>query len=233
MGLAPPRFRCVGSPDPRFAVRRLKLVLSAPHLLAVYGVIGIGVILFLETGLVLGLVLPGETLTILAGAYSHVSRPSQPHPELGFVIAAAAVGAIAGGQAGYVLGRVMGARLLERPDGRIYKRRHLERTHEYFRRFGSRTIVIARFVPFVRTLSSPAAGVAAMPIATFAAFNLVGALAWAVVVATSGYLLGGLFDVNHHALLITLGILGASLLPLLVHWLIRRRAARNDRIEAA
>lgn len=198
-------------------------MLSAPHLLAVYGVVGIGVILFLETGLVLGLVLPGETLAILAGAYSHVSRPGQPHPELALVIGAAAVGAIAGGHAGYMLGRVAGTRLLERPDGRIYRRRYLERTHAYFRRFGSRTIVIARFVPFVRTLASPAAGIAAMPIVTFTAFNLLGALGWAVVVATSGYVLGGELDVNDHALAITLGILAVSLLPLLAHRLVRRR----------
>jgi membrane-associated protein len=195
-------------------------VLSAPHLLAVYGVVGLAVILFLETGLVLGLVLPGETLTILAGAYSHGGDAAAPHPQLALVIAAAALGAVAGGEVGYLLGRLMGAPLLERPDGRIFKRRHLERTRRYFARFGARTIVIARFVPFVRTLASPVAGIAMMPARTFTMFNLLGGIAWAVAVSLTGYALGGLLDVNGHALEITLGVLALSLLPLLLHRLV-------------
>lgn len=202
-------------------------MLSAPHLLAVYGVVGLGIVLFLETGLVLGLVLPGETLTILAGAYSHVSDAGAPHPQLVLVIAAAALGAVAGGQVGYLFGRLVGAPLLERPDGRIFKRRHLERTRQYFARFGARTIVIARFVPFVRTLSSPVAGIAMMPAETFTLFNLLGGIAWAVTVALAGYALGGLLDVNAHALAITLGILALSFLPLLFHRLHRLAAGSH------
>jgi membrane-associated protein len=196
-------------------------MLNASHLLATYGLIGLAVIMFLETGVLLGLLLPGETLTILAGAYSHGHVGGQPHPELSIVIYAAAAGAAIGGQAGYLVGRVVGASLLERPDGRIYRRRHLTRTRDYFRRFGSRTVLVARFVPFVRTLASPAAGIGAMPLQTFTAFNLLGAAVWAVTVALSGYLLGGLLDVAHHAFLITLGILAASLLPLVAQRLLR------------
>ncbi|HEX3323865.1 MAG TPA: VTT domain-containing protein [Solirubrobacterales bacterium] len=200
-------------------------MLSAPHLLALYGVVGLTVILFLETGLVLGLILPGETLAILAGAYSHVGHAGAPHPQLGLVIAAAALGAVVGGQVGYLLGRLMGAPLLERPDGRVFKRRQLERTHQYFARFGARTIVIARFVPFVRTLASPVAGIAMMPAKTFSMFNLLGGILWAVTVSLTGYALGGLLDVNRNALAITLGILALSLLPLLLHRLRRLVAA--------
>jgi membrane-associated protein len=189
--------------------------------LATYGLIGLAVVLFLETGLVVGLLLPGETLTILAGAYSHVGNATVPHPELALVIAAAALGAVAGGQSGYLFGRLAGAALLERPDGRIFKRRQLERTHEYFARFGARTIVIARFIPFVRTLASPVAGIATMPAKTFTLFNLLGGILWAITVSLAGYALGGLLDVNSHALAITLGILALSLLPLLFHRLRR------------
>jgi membrane-associated protein len=196
-------------------------VLSAPHLLADYGLVGLGVVLFLETGLVVGLVLPGETLTILAGAYSRVDHGGAPHPQLALVIAAAALGAVCGGMVGYLLGRLVGAALLERPDGRIFKQHHLERTHRYFARFGARTIVIARFVPFVRTLANPVAGIATMPLKTFSLFNLLGGVLWAITVSLVGYELGSLLNVNANALAITLGILALSLLPLLLHRLRR------------
>jgi membrane-associated protein len=183
------------------------------HLLATYGVVGIGVVLFLETGLLLGLLLPGETLTILAGAFSHVHHVAQPHPQLGMVMLMAGLGAALGGQVGYAIGRGTGEALHDRPDGRIYKRRYLERTHEYFERYGAETILIARFVPFVRTLSSPAAGIAEMPVRKFTVYNFASAAVWAVGVATIGYVLGGVLDVDRHALLITLGILIVSALP--------------------
>src|SRR5438128_2681281 len=140
------------------------------HLLATYGVIGVGIVLFLETGVLLGLLLPGETLTILAGAFSHVHHHAQPHPSLALVMLLAGLGAALGGQLGYALGRRTGTALHDRPDGRIYRRAYLDRTHEYFERYGTETILIARFVPFVRTLSSPAAGIAEMPIRRFTAY---------------------------------------------------------------
>jgi membrane-associated protein len=198
-------------------------MLSPGHLLATYGVVGIGVVLFLETGLLLGLVLPGETLTILAGAFSHIQHHGQPHPQLGLVILMAALGAVLGGQVGYVIGRRTGDALHDRPDGRIYKRRHLERTHDYFERYGAETILIARFMPFVRTLASPAAGIAEMPLRRFAIYNAGGAVVWAAVVATIGYVLGGFLDVDHNALPITLGILAVSVSPLAIEIARHRR----------
>lgn len=186
-------------------------VFDVAHLLGTYGVVGIGVILFMETGLLLGLLLPGETLTILAGAFSHVHHAGQPHPQLVLVILCAAGGAALGGQLGYLLGRRTGAALHDRPDGRIFKRRHLQRTHDYFDHYGSETVLIARFVPFVRTLASPVAGVAEMDARRFTAYNIAGAAIWAVVVASAGYALGGVLDVQRHALPVTLGILAASI----------------------
>jgi len=188
-------------------------MLGPGHLLASYGVAGIGLVLFLETGVLLGLLLPGETLTVLAGAFSHSHHHGQPHPQLALVMLFAATGAALGGQVGYVLGRRAGNALQERPDGRIYKRAYLARTHAYFDRYGSETVLIARFVPFVRTLASPVAGLAEMPVRRFTAYNVAGAALWAVVVATIGYLLGGVLDVERHALVITLGILAASCVP--------------------
>ncbi len=204
------------------------MLLSAGHLLSSYGVIGIGVILFLETGVLLGLVLPGETLTVLAGAYSHIASPGSPHPYLGLVIAAAACGAILGGQVGYLIGRRAGPKLFDRPDGRIFRRSQLERTTSYFARFGKSTILIARFVPFVRTLSSPAAGAGGMSLQTFTAYNVAGGLAWAITVASLGYVLGGLISIDRYALFVTVGIAAVSLIPLGLHVREIRRAKAAD-----
>jgi membrane-associated protein len=186
-------------------------VFDVAHLLGTYGVVGVGVILFMETGLLIGLLLPGETLTILAGAFSNVHHAGQPHPQLVLVILCAAGGAALGGQLGYLLGRRTGVALHERPDGRIFRRRHLERTHDYFDHYGAETVLIARFVPFVRTLASPVAGVAEMDARRFTAYNVAGAAIWAVTVATVGYALGGVLDVQRHVLPVTLGILAGSI----------------------
>jgi membrane-associated protein len=202
--------------------------LSPSHLLASYGVIGIGVILFLETGVLLGIVLPGETLTVIAGAYSHSSGPGGTHPSLGLVMLAAGTGAVAGGQMGFLLGRRAGPRLFDRPDGLVFRQSYVERTREYFRRFGKRAILIGRFVPILRTFVSPAAGVGGMPAATFARFNLLGGIAWAIVVATIGYIVGGLVSIDRYALAVTAAIALVSLVPL-IHEL---RAMRTSRARA-
>lgn len=189
-------------------------MLNAPHLLAEFGVVGIGVILFLETGLLIGLVLPGETLTVIAGAYSNVSGPSGSHPSFFLVVVAAGCGAVLGGQLGYMIGRRAGPRLFARPDRLVFRQSWLERTREYFRRFGSRAVIIGRFVPFVRTLVSPAAGVAGMPARAFVPLNLIGGAVWASIVASIGYVIGGIVSIDRYAVFVTAGIAAVSLIPL-------------------
>ncbi len=193
------------------------MLLSAGHMLDSYGVIGVGIILFLETGVLLGVLLPGETLTVIAGAYSHVSTRGSPHPSFVLVVGAAACGAIAGGELGFAIGRRAGPPLFERPDGRVFRRSQLERTSAYFDRFGRSTILLARFVPFVRTMVSPAAGAAGMPAATFSAYNVLGGIAWAIAVAGLGYVLGGFVAIDRYALWVTAGIATLSLIPLIIH----------------
>jgi membrane-associated protein len=192
------------------------------QLIADYGAIGIFVILFLETGFLLGLLLPGETLTIVAGAYSHQTVAGTPHPDLAAVMAAAALGAILGGQLGYLLGRRVGPSLLDRPDGRVFKRRYVDWTHEHFERYGPRTLLIARFLPFIRTIVNPAAGIGRMDAGRFALFNAVGGVFWAVTVTMVGYVMGGLFNVDRYALLVTIGVVVASVAMLMLHQLWQR-----------
>ena len=168
------------------------------HLLAAYGVIGIAVVLFCETGLLVGLLLPGETLTILAGAYSH-GAAGRPHPDFALVVLAAAVGAIAGGQIGYLIGRRVGPSLFDRKDGKLFKHRYVERTHRHFAKYGPATLLIGRFIPFVRTLVSPAAGIGEMPVTRFTMYNIGSGMLWALCVATAGYVVGGLLPIGRSA----------------------------------
>jgi len=199
--------------------------LSPAHLLASYGVIGLALVLFAETGLLLGFFLPGDSLLFLAGAYAHSSAAGQPHPAILAVIAAAAVGAVLGGQTGYLIGRRAGPALFNRPDSRLFKQSYVERTHAYFERFGPRTLVLARFVPIVRTFAAPAAGVGRMSAPTFAVWNLLGGLLWALAVPLLGYALGGAINIDTYLVPITLVVVALSFIPVLLEV---RRARRSS-----
>jgi len=183
--------------------------LSPAHLLASYGVIGLALVLFAETGLLLGFFLPGDSLLFLAGAYAHSS----------------AAGAVLGGQVGYLIGRRAGPALFNRTDSRLFKRSYVERTHTYFERFGPRTLVLARFVPIVRTFAAPAAGVGRMSAPTFAVWNLLGGLLWAVAVPLLGYALGGAINIDTYLVPITLVVVVVSFIPVLLEV---RRARRSS-----
>jgi len=185
--------------------------LSPAHLLASYGVIGLALVLFAETGLLLGFFLPGDSLLFLAGAYAHSS----------------AAGAVLGGQAGYLIGRRAGPALFNRPDSRLFKQSYVERTHTYFERFGPRTLVLARFVPIVRTFAAPAAGVGRMAVPTFAMWNLIGGLLWAVAVPLLGYALGGAISIDTYLVPITLVVVVVSFIPVLLEV---RRARRSSSV---
>ena len=189
--------------------------LSPAHLLASYGVIGLALVLFAETGLLLGFFLPGDSLLFLAGAYAHSSSAGQPHPAILAVIVAAAAGAVLGGQTGYLIGRRAGPALFNRPDSRLFKQSYVERTHAYFERFG----------PLVRTFSAPAAGVGRMAASTFAVWNLIGGLLWAVAVPLLGYALGGAINIDTYLVPITLVVVAVSFIPVLIEV---RRARRSS-----
>lgn len=144
------------------------------------------------------------------------------------MIVAAPSGAIAGGQLGYAIGRRAGPTLFDRRDGRLFRRSQLDATTAYFARYGRSTILIARFVPFVRTVVSPAAGAARVPISVFASYNALGGLVWAVVVAGAGYLLGGLIPIERYGLVVTIGIAAVSLIPLILHLRAMKRHRRPN-----
>jgi membrane-associated protein len=189
--------------------------LDPNHLLGSYGAIGIFLILFAETGILLGIVLPGDSLLFTAGLLCATTDPNK-HLNLVAVLVAAFAGAVIGAQTGYVLGRKVGPRLFSRPDSRLFKQRYVERTAEHLEKYGSvKAVVLARFVPVVRTLMNPLAGVAKMEGGVFLVANVVGAVLWSIGVTLAGFFLGkSIHNVDHYLLPIIAVVVALSLIPI-------------------
>jgi membrane-associated protein len=185
------------------------------------GLIGLFAIVFAESGLFFGFFLPGDSLLFTAGLLS-----SQGHlAPLPVILVGCFVAAVAGDQVGYLFGARVGPSLFRRPDSRVFKQEYVERARAFFERHGSKTIVLARFVPIVRTFAPILAGVGEMQYRTFVTFNLLGGLLWAVGVTTLGYVLGETAPwVEDYLLLVIAVIILLSLLPVAIEVLRSRRS---------
>ncbi len=194
--------------------------LDPEHILDVAGAIGLFLIVFAESGLFFGFFLPGDSLLFTAGLLSSQGRLA-PLPVL---LIGCWVAAVAGDQVGYLFGNKVGPALFRRPDSRIFKQEYIERAQGFFDRHGSKTIVLARFVPVVRTFAPIVAGVGKMRYRTFVVYNVVGGFLWAVGITTLGYVLGNRVPwVEEHLELAILGIVGLSLVPILIEVIKARR----------
>ena len=200
-------------------------LLDAQHLVSTYGLVGILLIVFAETGLLLGFFLPGDSLLFLAGfaAAGNLGGLSQP---VWLVCVAVSVAAVAGAQLGHFLGWKAGPVLFDRPESRLFKRSNVTRAEEVFHRFGpAKAVVLARFVPVVRTFMNPLAGVLEMTPREFFVWNLVGGTVWGTGLTLLGYFLGTVTVVRAHLELFVLAVVAISLLPILVE-LVRGRRSR-------
>lgn len=177
------------------------------------GLIGIFVMIFAESGLLIGIFLPGDSVLFSAGFLASQGWFNFPLLALGSFIAA-----ITGDAVGYTFGRRVGRRLYERPDSRWFKRRHLEMAEAFYEKHGGKAIVLARFLPVVRTLAPIVAGMSAMRYPRFALFNVLGGVFWAIGLTTAGYLLGETVPhVDRYLLPIIALIILVSALPTLIH----------------
>jgi membrane-associated protein len=200
------------------------LNLLDPHsLLASAGALGIFLIIFAETGLLIGFFLPGDSLLFTAGLLCTTSQSSTVHLHLPTVLLAAAAGALIGAEVGYLIGRQAGQALLSRP-GRPRLRHALARSHAAIERYGvRRAIVLARFIPVIRTALNPLAGAIEIPLATFTIWQVVGGLIWSLGVTIGGYELGSrISNVDHYLLPIIALIVVVSLIPVLIELLKHR-----------
>jgi membrane-associated protein len=196
------------------------------HWLAQYGAWAIGLvalIVFAETGFVVTPFLPGDSLLFITGTLAAASSMN-----LHGIVAVLAAAAIAGDALNFTVGRLAAPAVVRRLRGRWLRQSHLDRTHAYFERYGGSTIVIARFVPIVRTLAPFVAGAGRMSYPRFAAYNVVGGLLWVAVMVYAGAALGSRPWVRQHLSEITLGLVALSLVPLVVAAWRRRSAAAGS-----
>jgi membrane-associated protein len=195
------------------------------ELAANYGSLAYGIlflIVFCETGLVVTPFLPGDSLLFAAGALA-----TQGAFNVHLLALLLLVAAIVGDAVNYSIGRRMGPAVFERKNSKIFKPEYLARTQKYFEKYGSKTIVIARFVPIVRTFAPFLAGVGTMSYAKFAFYNVAGAIAWVGLFTYAGYLFGGTPIVQKNFKLVILGIIIISIMPAVIEIIRARREARS------
>jgi len=206
-------------------VRLSVLNLLDPHsLLATLGAAGVFVILFAETGLLIGFFLPGDSLLFTAGLLCAVPLSDPLHLSLPVVLVAAAAGAVLGAQVGYLIGARAGPALLDRPD-RPRLQGGVARARATLERYGTgKAIVLARFIPVVRTVLNPLAGTVGVPVGVFTLWQVVGGLVWSLGVTLAGYVLGSRIPgIDTYLLPIIAVVIVVSLIPLALEVLRSRR----------
>ncbi|HKH06794.1 MAG TPA: VTT domain-containing protein [Acidimicrobiales bacterium] len=200
-------------------------ILDPQHLIETLGLIGLFGIVFAESGLLVGFFLPGDSLLFTAGFLA--SAPSSVddalHLPLGPLLVGCVIAAIAGDQFGYLFGRRVGPALFRRPDSRFFKHENVEKAQAFFDRYGAKTIVLARFVPIVRTFAPIVAGVSRMNYRTFVTFNIVGGTLWGVGVTLLGYFLGQVDVVEENLEVAILAVVAISLVPIALEIVKARR----------
>jgi membrane-associated protein len=198
----------------------LNNVYNVPELIRWVGFPGLVAIVFAETGLLVGFFLPGDSLLITAGVFAAGGLLN-----IRLLVPALILAAIAGNATGYGIGKQTGQALYKRPDSLLFKREHLRMTHEYYEKHGALTIVLAQFIPILRTFAPVVAGVAEMGYVKFAAYNVVGAICWVASMTLAGYALGNLVpDIEKKIHYVVAGVIAVSLVPPAIAYLRRNRA---------
>ncbi|MCL1897504.1 MAG: VTT domain-containing protein [Micrococcales bacterium] len=185
-----------------------------------WALVGVCVVVFAETGLMVGFFLPGDSLLFTLGVFVGAGTISVP---LWAACLAVALCAVAGAQSGYWIGRLVGPKLFTRDNSRVFKPSHIEKTNAYFTRYGGRTIVIAQYVPIVRAFAPPVAGAGKMNYRHFCAFNVVAAFTWGVLLPIAGYWLGRFAWVGNNIDLIIIAIVLVSIVPMVVEYFRHKR----------
>ncbi|MGW1674475.1 VTT domain-containing protein [Streptomyces sp. NPDC002324] len=198
--------------------------LDPDYLLDSFGIWGLLLIVFAESGLLIGFFLPGDSLLFTAGMLITAKTLDFP---LWLAIVLICVSAILGDQAGYMFGKKVGPSLFKRPDSRLFKQENVTKAHEFFEKHGPKSLILARFVPIVRTFTPIIAGVSGMKYRTFLIFNIVGGVLWGAGVTLLGSWLGQIEFVrkNIEAMLILIVLI--SVLPIVFELLKARKAKKN------
>ncbi|MFH8621462.1 DedA family protein [Streptomyces vietnamensis] len=199
--------------------------LDPDYLIGTFGLIGVLVIVFAESGLLIGFFLPGDSLLFTTGLLVTTNKLDKP---LWLVCTLVVIAAVLGDQAGYLFGRKVGPALFSRPDSKLFKQENVEKAHEFFEKHGPKSLILARFVPIVRTFTPIIAGVSRMSYRSFLVFNLVGGLLWGAGVTLLGASLGNVEFVHKHIEMILVGIVLISVIPVAIELLRARSQAKKN-----
>ena len=196
-------------------------VYNVPELIRIVGFYGLIAIVFAETGLLVGFFLPGDSLIVTAGLLSAQPQFGLNVYVLGVLLTLAA---IIGNTVGYAIGRATGPRLFTRDDSLLFKKKHLYRAQDFYQKHGGKTLIIARFMPIVRTFVPVVAGLANMPLKAYTAYNVLGAVAWIWSMLFIGHFLGRVVPgIDKHIEPMILVIIALSFLPALITWYRERK----------
>lgn len=209
------------------------LSLDPQNLLRSGGYLLLFAIIFAESGLLIGFFLPGDSLLFVAGmaaagTLSTQSGAGAPHLNIWVVLVGVSIAAVAGDQVGYGFGSRAGPALFRRPDSKLFKQEHLRTAEAFFARHGPRSIVLARFVPVVRTFCPIVAGAGRMSYSTFVRYNVIGGFAWAVGVTSLGYYLGNVSIIADHIELALILVVAVSVTPIAFEVTRSRRIQGTD-----
>jgi membrane-associated protein len=198
--------------------------MNPESLIETFGTLGLILIVFAESGLLVGFFLPGDSLLFTAGLLTARGVLNLP-----LIMVAASLAAIAGDQVGYLIGRRAGPALFRRPDSRLFQQKNVERAHAYFEKNGPKTVILARFLPVIRTFTPVVAGVGQMEYRRFVTFNVIGGVLWGAGVTLLGRILGdSIPDIDRWLLPIILVIGAISFVPVILELLKMRRAGRAE-----
>ena len=197
--------------------------MNPESLIETFGTLGVFAIVFAESGLLIGFFLPGDSLLFTAGLLA-----SRGFSNIALLMIGCSIAAVVGDQVGYLIGRRAGPALFKRPDSRFFHKKNVERARAFFEEHGSKTIILARFVPVVRTFAPVVAGVGEMEYRRFVTFNVIGGVLWGAGVTLAGYVLGNsIHDIDRWLLPIILGIVAVSFVPVFRELWKARRANRS------
>ncbi len=198
------------------------------HLLSSFGLLGLVIIVFAECGLLIGFFLPGDTLLFSAGLLTATGTLDVP---LWLSLTLVPIAAIAGNLVGYWIGYKAGPAVFNKPNSRIFRQEYVDRSHDFFEKYGARTIVLARFVPIVRTFATVMAGASRMRYSTYVLYSVIGGILWGAGVIAAGYWLGQIEFVRDtiEPLIepIILGVVLVSLIPAAVELIRSRRRGKG------
>lgn len=198
--------------------------LDPAFLIETLGLVGVFSIVFAESGLFFGFFLPGDSLLFTAGLLA-----SQGHFNVILLWLGCMAAAIIGDSVGYAFGKKVGTKLFYREDSFFFHKNHIDRTRAFYEKHGKKTIILARFVPIVRTFAPILAGIGQMDYRTFVSYNVIGGILWSTLLIFLGFILGSTVpSIDRYLLPIIIGIIALSFIPIVIEWIKQRKGASSD-----